>query len=105
MTDRHVGIRGSSTSAGRAGSFSTVTFRMGVCVHRPSPPNKKGAAGREHTPEDKNQAANRRANQIDVEGDQVLPLDLGSYSAPPCSTGYHTTDRLTRLCRLLGGKC
>ena len=37
MTDRDVGIRDSSTSAGRAGSFSTVTFRMGVCVHRPSP--------------------------------------------------------------------
>ena len=32
MTDRDVGIRDSSTSAGRAGSFSTVTFRMGVCV-------------------------------------------------------------------------
>lgn len=34
-------------------------------------PNKKGAAGREHTPEDKNQAANRRANQIDGEGEII----------------------------------
>ena len=31
------GIHGSSTSAGRAGSFSIVTIRIGVCVHRPSP--------------------------------------------------------------------
>ena len=37
MIDRRVGICSSSTSAGRAGSFSTVTVRMGVWVHRPSP--------------------------------------------------------------------
>jgi hypothetical protein len=37
MIDRRVGICSGSTSAGRAGSFSTVTVRMGVWVHRPSP--------------------------------------------------------------------
>ena len=34
---------------------------------------------------------------------QVLPLDLGSSSAPPYSTGYPTTDRRTMLCIVLGG--
>ena len=37
MIDLHVGICSVSSSASRAGSFSTVTFRMGVWGYRPSP--------------------------------------------------------------------
>ena len=33
----------------------------------------------------------------------MLPLDLGSSSALPYSTGYPTTDRRTMLCIVLGG--
>jgi hypothetical protein len=37
VIDLHVGICSVSSSASRAGSFSTVTFRMGVWGYRPSP--------------------------------------------------------------------
>ena len=39
---------------------------------------------------------------------QVLPLDLGSSSAPPCSTGYLATDRhsgeCSKTCRVYVGE-